>query len=180
MGKELKMQPSLFHICTKSDIVYTPLELAIDMVNFFQPTGFCLDPCAGSGVFYDLLPAGSDWCEIELGRDFYSWFRPADWIVGNPPYSHYSAWLRHSMQIARNILYVMPIYKIFASGKFQDDLFNWGGIVHIRRYGTGTDWGFPFGYALAAAHFQAGYKGQTSWSKWVHNGLNIQANQIDT
>lgn len=163
MGKELKMQPSLIFMPAQSDLVYTPFELAKDMVNFFHPFGLCLDPCAGGGVFLDLLPA-AEWCEIIRGRDFYAWTKPVDWIIGNPPYSHYSAWLRHSMKVAKNIVYVMPVYKVFASGKFLQDLFNWGGIVHIRRYGTGTDWGFPFGHALSAVHYQAGYKGDTAWS----------------
>jgi hypothetical protein len=165
MGTELKMQPSLFHIPAESDVVYTPFELAKDMVDFFQPSGSCLDPCSGHGVFLDLLPAGSDWCEITKGRDFYAWGKLVDWAFGNPPYSHYSAWMRHSMKVAKNIVYVMPVYKVFASGKFLSDLFQWGGIRHIRRYGTGTDWGFPFGHALAAVHYQAGYTGSTSWSK---------------
>ena len=163
---EIKMQPVLLHVPAEGDVVYTPPELARDIVNFFQPSGVCLDPCAGSGVFFDLLPAGSEWCEIERGRDFYQWNDPVDWAVSNPPYSHYSAWLRHSMRVAKNIVYLMPVYKVFASGKFLEELFDWGGIFHIRRYGTGTQWGFPFGHALAAVHYQAGYLGATSWSKF--------------
>jgi hypothetical protein len=166
MGTEKRMQPTLLHVPTKSDVVYTPLELAEDMIHYFEPRGFCLDPCAGGNVFFDLLPIGSEWCEIERGRDFYAWARPVDWIVSNPPFSHYSAWLRHSMKVAENIVYIMPVYKVFTSGKFQDDLFAWGGIVHIRRYGTGTEWGFPFGHALAAVHYKRDYKGSTSWSRY--------------
>jgi hypothetical protein len=155
------------HVATKTDLVYTPDELARDAVSFFKPTGFCLDPCAGTDdVFFDLLPPGAEWCEIERGRDFYAWEQPVDWIVSNPPFSHYSAWLRHSMTVAQNIVYLMPVYKVFASGKFQDELFAWGGIVHIRRYGTGTEWGFPFGHALSAVHYQAGYTGCTAWSRY--------------
>ena len=165
MGTELKMQPALMHVPTASDLVYTPPELALDIIRFFQPSGLCLDPCAGAGAFFDLLPAGSEWCEIERGRDFYAWQSPVDWAIGNPPYSHYTAWLRHSMKVAKNICYVMPVYKVFSSGKFLDDLFTWGGIVHIRRYGTGTDWGFQFGHALSAVHYQAGYRGATMWSE---------------
>lgn len=166
MGTEKIMQQSLIHIPTKSDVVYTPPILAKDVISFFNPSGFCLDPCAGNNVFFDLLPTGAEWCEIERGRNFYAWLNPVDWIVSNPPFSHYSAWMRHSMKVAQNIVYIMPVYKVFASGKFQDELFKWGGIVHIRRYGTGTEWGFPFGHALAAVHYKAGYIGQTAWSRY--------------
>jgi len=166
MGTELKMQPMLIHVPAESDVVYTPPDLARDIVEFFKPTGSCLDPCCGGGVFLDLLPAGSEWCEITQGRDFYTWGTQMDWIVSNPPYSHYSAWMRHSMKVARDIVYLMPMYKIFTSGKFSDDLFTWGGIVHVRRYGTGTEWGFPFGQALSAAHYRRDYSGSTSWSRY--------------
>lgn len=162
----IDMQPVLLHVRVEHDVEYTPPELARDIVSWFSPMGICLDPCAGSGVFYDLLPEGSDWCEIERGKDFYAWTKKVDWIVGNPPFSHYSAWMRHSMEVSKNIVYLMPVYKVFSSGVFLDDLFKWGGIVHIRRYGTGSEWGFPFGHALSAVHYQAGYTGATSWSKF--------------
>jgi hypothetical protein len=166
MGTLRIMQPSLMHVPVESDVVYTPAELAQDIINFYQPNGVCLDPCAGNGAFLNLLPDGSEWCEITQERDFYAWDTPVEWAVSNPPFSHYSAWLRHSMTVAKNIVYLIPLYKVFTSGKMADDLFSWGGIVHIRRYGTGTEWGFPFGQALSAAHFQRGYAGATSWSKY--------------
>lgn len=162
----IDMQPILLHVAAENDIIDTPIELARDIVDYFRPYGLCLDPCAGKDVFFNLLPKGSDWCEIERGRDFYAYTKQVDWIVSNPPYSHYSAWLRHSMKIATNIVYLMPAYKPFASGKFLDTLFEWGGIKQIRRYGTGTQWGFPFGHALAAVHYQAGYDGPTTWSRY--------------
>lgn len=163
----IEMQPILMHVAAERDKVFTPPELARDIVDYFRPFGLCLDPCMGSGAFYDLLPRGSEWCEIERGRDFYAWTKPVHWIVSNPPYSHYSAWMRHSMKVAENIVYLMPTYKVFASGKFLEELFKWGGIRQIRRYGTGSQWGFPFGHALAAVHYQAGYIGSTAWSRFI-------------
>jgi hypothetical protein len=160
------MQPSLLHVAAANDVVFTPPELAKDIVDYFNPRGLCLDPCRGSGVFLNLLPPDSEWCEITQGRDFYAWEFPVDWAVGNPPYSHYSAWMRHTMTVAENIVYLMPLYKVFTSGKFADDLFEWGGIAHVRRYGTGTEWGFPFGHALSAVHYKKNYTGATSWSRY--------------
>ena len=168
----IKMQPLLMHVAAERDIEYTPPELARDMVDWFAPAGVCLDPCAGDGVFYSLLPIGSEWCEIERGRDFYAWNTPVDWIVTNPPYSNLLSWIRHSFTVAKNIVYLMPSHRVFASGEFLDDLFEWGGIVHIRRYGTGSQWGFPFGHALSAVHYQAGYTGPTSWSR-IRKVMNL-------
>jgi len=168
MGSTLKkMQPTLLHVAVEKDVVYTPYALAEDIVKYFQPAGVCLDPCAGNGAFLELLPPGSEWCEIEKGRDFYAWSNHVDWAISNPPYSHLLAWLRHSFKVASNIVYLIPSHRVFASNEFLDDLFAWGGIVHIRRYGTGSQWGFPFGHALAAVHYQSGYRGATTWSRYV-------------
>jgi hypothetical protein len=162
----IEMQPILLHVAAEKDIVFTPLELAKNMVNYFKPSGLCLDPCSGNNVFYNLLPAGSEWCEIERGVDFYARTKKADTIISNPPYSHLLAWIRHSFTIAKDIIYLMPSNRVFASAQFLDDLFEWGGIVHIRRYGTGSQWGFPFGHALSAVHYRKNYTGSTSWSSF--------------
>lgn len=71
-------------------------------------------------------------------------------------------------ELARDmIVYLMPLHRVFASAEFLDDLFKWGGVAHIRRYGTGSKWGFPFGHAVAAVHYQKGFTPGwgTSWSK---------------
>jgi len=162
----LTMQPSLFPFPANRDIVYTPPVLANDMVSFFRPNGLCLDPCAGDDVFLNLLPDGSEWCEIARGRDFYAWTKPVDWIISNPPYSHLLAWIRQSFTVAKNIVYLIPYHRAFASAKFVRDLAAWGGVVHVRWYGTGTKWGFSFGHALAAVHYQASYSGSTTWSHY--------------
>ena len=112
---ELKMQPLLIPVSAEKDIVYTPQDLALDMIRYFSPTGVCLDPCSGNGAFFDHLPEGSEWCDIANGRDFYAWNDPVDWIISNPPYSHLLAWLRHSFKVARNIVYLMPSHRVFAS-----------------------------------------------------------------
>jgi len=166
-------QPYLFPIPAQRDRVYTPPALAQEIVDFFQPTGTCLDPCRGGGAFYDRLPPESrKWCEITQGRDFFAWQEPVDWIVSNPPYTHLLAWIRHSFKVAHDIVYLIPPHRIMASADFFRDLFAWGGIVHIRNYGPGSRWGFPFSHAVAAVHFRAGYTGPTAWSTftwtWKH------------
>lgn len=169
----IEMQPMLMHVRAERDLVYTPPALARDMVDFFQPAGTCLDPCSGSGAFLDLLPTGSKWCEVERGRDFYAWTKSVDWIISNPPFSHLLAWIRHSFKVADDIVYLMPSHRVFASAAFLDDVFIWGGIVHIRRYGSGSQWGFPFGHALAAVHYRKGYEGETSWSRFGRQRKSI-------
>lgn len=76
--------PTTANIC---DVVYTPDWLAADMIADFKPDGIIMDPCRGKGAFFDKLPAGALWCEIEQGRDFFFCEMKVDWLISNPPYS---------------------------------------------------------------------------------------------
>ena len=156
----MSSQPQLLQIALDPGVVvYTPDWVARDMVDFFKPTGRILEPCAGDGVFLKYLPPKTEWCEIEKGRDFFSWRERVDWIVGNPPYSVFSKWLGHSFTIAENIVYLIPLTRLFNSGFFLRRLHDWGGIVHMRYYGDGGELGFPIGFAIGAIHFQRNYTG---------------------
>jgi hypothetical protein len=110
-----------------TDIVYTPEDVARDIIQHFAPTGKCLDPCKGDGVFFRNLPAGSDYCELKDGKDFFDWRISVDWIVSNPPYSVFSEWLDHSFDIARDIVYLIPINKPFNSYAMLKRIHVWGG-----------------------------------------------------
>lgn len=146
------------------DVVYTPEWVARDMVEFFQPSGTILDPCKGEGVFLKYLPPNTLWCEITEGRDFFKFTTPVDFIFGNPPYKVFSKWMSHSMSIASNIVYLIPLNKTFNSGKFLLELKEWGLPAKMRYYGTGSELGFPIGFAAGAVHFQRGYYGAMSLS----------------
>lgn len=153
-------QPQLLDISiVTADVVYTPDWVARDMVEYFKPTGRILEPSCGDGVFMRYLPAGADWCEIERGRDFFKWDTAIDWLFGNPPYSVYSEWMTHSMAVAENICYLIPLNKPFNSGKMIKEWSSWGGIVEMRYYGNGGSLGFPIGFACGAVWFQKGYTG---------------------
>lgn len=169
MGSTLKhTQPTLVHVPIEKDIVYTPEWLSKAIVDHFCPVLPCLDPCRGGGAFYKYMPSGSDWCEIEDGRDFYQFTGLTQWCVGNPPYSELLGWIRHSFTVAENVVYLVPLHRIMASYQFLQDLDRWGGIAEILLVGTGTTAGFPFGHALAAVHFKKNYKGGTVWSHLVY------------
>lgn len=143
------------------DVVYTPGNIAQDIVEHFKPSGVCLDPCMGDGAFYRHLPAGAHWCEIERGRDFFEWSKPVDWIVGNPPYTVFSEWLRHSFTVAHDIVYLVPVNKIFNSYTMMIDIARWGGVRELYVMGTGSMFRFPVGFAVGAVHLQRDYRGGT-------------------
>jgi len=152
-------QPQLLKIpLVPTDVVYTPDWVARDMVEFFKPTGIVLDPCKGDGAFTQYLP-GCQWCEIEAGRDFFAYHKKVDWIIGNPPYKIFGDWFMHSVEIASNICYLMPIHFFFRRGSILYYVMDNFGIVHMRLYGNGSQLGFPMGNPIAALHFQKGYHG---------------------
>lgn len=155
-------QPQLLHVALRpKDVVYTPDWMAQLMVSYFMPSGRILEPCAGDGVFLKYLPKDTEWCEIEKGKDFFAWNEQVDWIIGNPPYSIFNNWLRHSFDVAKNIVYLIPLNKIFNDFGMLKDIHSFGGIVKVYAIGRGEKVNFPMGYAVGAVWFQRGYKGKT-------------------
>lgn len=101
-------------LVTKSgnDRVYTPDYLAEAIVNRYRPVGRVLEPCKGTGSFLKYLPT-AEWCEIDEGRDFMAWSDRVDWIVTNPPYSKYLDFLRHSFEVADNVVFLQFVNAFF-------------------------------------------------------------------
>ena len=146
-----------------SDIWITPDWIAEDVVKFFQPTGRILDPCKGEGAFLRHMP-GADWCEIKEGRDFFTWNEHVDWIISNPPNSIYTQWFQHSIEIADNIVYLIPIHKVFGSWGRLMSLKDWGWIKHIRFHGKSRVYGYDVGFACGAIYFKKGHTLETEYS----------------
>ena len=142
-----------------SDKVYTPDDVAEDIVRFFAPTGSILEPCKGGGAFLKHLPTDTLWCEIDEGVDFFDFDQKVEWIVTNPPYSTFDKWLTRSLEIASDIVFLIPVPKLMASYNKMNEVYEWGGIAHIRYYASGRKMGFPFGFPVAAFHLKKGYTG---------------------
>lgn len=147
-----------------NDCIATPEWVVKDMVEHFKPSGSILDPCSGDGIFLKYLPSHTLHCEIKEGRDFYNFHVTVDWIISNPPYSIFSDFLRHSFEIADNIVYLIPANKPFNSYKMMQEIRAWGGIVEVRVIAPGSRLKFPIGFCIAAVHFKRGYNGETKIS----------------
>ena len=143
-----------------NDVVITRPEIAEMVVKHFNPKGRMLDPCRGGGAFWQHMP-GADWCEVREGKDFFEWTAPVDWIVSNPPFSVFMQFLRHSFEVADNVVYTIPASKIWQSIPYLEMIGAYGGIREILTLGRGRAIGMPLGFAIAAVHFKRGYKGQT-------------------
>lgn len=160
---------------TENDVVYTPDWAANDIVEWFKPSGRILEPCKGQGAILKYLP-GASWCEITEGKDFFQWVEPVDWIISNPPYSLFNEWLEHSFSLAPDIVYLIPMNKLFSGWGALVNLDKYGWMKHVRLYGTGNKLKFPMGNAIGAVHFQRGYWGATSWSWYApNNRLHLTA-----
>lgn len=93
---------SIKHRENPNDVIYTPRELAAELVREvpFGPGETLLDPFRGGGAFFDHMP-GAEWCEIAEGRDFFEWADPVDWCISNPPWSMVDRVLEHTCEISR-------------------------------------------------------------------------------
>lgn len=148
-----------------NDVVMTPEHVAKDVISYFNPQGIILEPCRGTGSFYKHLPVNSPWCEISEGKCFFDYTEKVDWIITNPPYSIFDKWLIHSLPLADDLIYLIPVNKILSSISKMKHIYAFGGIKEIRYYGTGRSIGFPFGFPVGAMHLQRGYVGdiKISW-----------------
>lgn len=144
-----------------SDVVYTPRAISKGIIDFLSPNGLCLDPCAGDGVFFDFLPKGSLWCEIEKGKDFLLFDGKVDWVIGNPPYSIFEEFLLKAFDISDNVSFLVPTNKVFQRQLIMDRIGRYGGIKSILIYGSGQTIGFPFGFSVGNFHFKKDWSGET-------------------
>ena len=76
-------------------ITQTPADLAKLLIKKVPMVkgDMVWEPFAGEGAFYNNFPpfVHKDWCEIEKGRDFFSYHRPVDWVVTCPPFQDSNA-----------------------------------------------------------------------------------------
>lgn len=142
-----------------ADVVYTPRNISQAIIRKLNPSGLCLDPCKGDGAFFDYLPSGSEYCELEEGTDFLHYNKKVDWIIGNPPYSIFLEFLQHSFEISDNVSFLVPTNKVFQRQIIMDMINDYGGLKSVIVYGSGNLIGFPFGFSVGNFHFEKGYKG---------------------
>ncbi len=147
------------------DKVYTPPHIAKLIINSLpiERNSTILEPCLGKGAFFNNFPPGcyADWCEIDKGRDFFDFNDMVDWIITNPPYSIFDAFVRHCFEVSENVVLLVPAIKLTSSI---------GRIKLLRSYGkpvslfflSASMCGFPFGFPCAVVWFQKGYSGKTA------------------
>jgi hypothetical protein len=110
-----------------------------------------------------------------------AWSEPVDWIISNPPYSIFLDWLRHSMTLAPDIVYLIPLFKVWQSEKVMRAIQEWGGLRETLIVGSGRKIGFPTGFSIGAVHFQRGWHGDMRVRWLPPNGkISEDAGRKDT
>lgn len=152
-----------------SDVHFTDRKVARKIVSYFQPQGRILEPFRGDGAFFESLPAGSFWCELSEGRDFFDWQEPVDWIITNPPFSNLTDIMAHAFKVSENTVFLVPLSKIYSSSPRLDLVRAQAGMRTQLMFGPGRRIGFNIGFPFAAIHFQRGYQGPVSavWAEDV-------------
>lgn len=160
MGKPT--QPNRMTRATIADTVMTPSHIAKAIIEHYKPTGFCLEPCRGTGNIYNLLPSPKDWYEITEGKDFLECKQKVDWIITNPPYSIYDFFLEKCFDVADNVVLLVPIAKAFKSLRIENLVDSFGGLKEIWLIGSGTKCGFAFGFPTGCLYYKRNYYGDIS------------------
>jgi len=159
----MKMQANRDY--ASNDLIMTPEPLARRIIDYFQPSGIVLEPCRGSGNFYNYMPPNSLWCEITEGKDFMQFRQQVDWIITNPPWSKMRQFLQHSMLLADNIVFLMTINHLWTRARIRDIYSNYFGIVEIIMIDTPEE--FPqLGFQLGIVHLKGGYEGDIKLTDW--------------
>lgn len=161
----------------REDCVQTPVNLALDIMNHFKPTGTILDPCKGEGNFiqayetYNLIVQlqGMEgikwaWCEILENKDFFEFNEKTDWIITNPPYSKMRKFIQHSMEVSDNIVFLTTINHLWLKARMRDIKESGFGVKEILLFDTPKE--FPqTGFQMGCFYLQKNYVGNIKLSK---------------
>ncbi len=101
---------------------------------------------------------GCDWAEIDEGRDFFNVERKYDWIVTNPPWSQFRPFLKHSMEIADNVIFLCLTNAWFMRARQRDMREVGFGMVEILDLPMPPKPWPQTGFYLSATHIAKGYK----------------------
>jgi len=112
------------------------------------------------GRFLEHLPPGTESYEIKGGIDLFNWTKTDyDWIVTNHPFKDLTKWLKKAFDVASNVVFLIPLSKLYSSLPRMDAVFAYGGIEEILYLGSGRAIGFDIGFPFAAIHFCKDYHG---------------------
>lgn len=143
--------------------IFTPDDLARDIVAHFRPSGRMLEPCKGAGAFVRAMP-GCDWFEVSEGTDFLKATGHWDWIVTNPPWRDVAEFLEKSMQCADNIVFLCWASAWWTNHRQRLLKKHGFGIAEIRWVPTPPPPWPQSGFLLTATWLRKGWTGGIAFS----------------
>ena len=155
----------------------TPIYLAKEIIEHFNPIGRILDPCRGKGAFYNNFNTDNkDWCELADDKDFLTYDKKVDWIITNPPWSKMQQFLVHGMKISKNVVYLTTINHYTTKRRIRDMREHNFAIKEIYNVPTPTKPWPQLGFQLAAVYTQYRWNGDIKFS--YSNNLKCSSNVI--
>lgn len=146
------------------DKVMTPVNIAKYIINWLplKENQSILDCCKGEGAFFDNFPSHTlnYWCEIDKEKDFFEENRHFDWIISNPPYSIFDAFIQHAFELSENVCFLCPLSKIVSSMGRIKIYKTFGGVPKMLII-PACKCGFPFGFPAVAIWFKKNYNLKT-------------------
>ena len=114
---------------------------------------------------YEYIDDTYSLAETEEGKDFFDYEGHVDWIITNPPYSILDEFLQKSFEVSDNVVYLIPLSKMFSSFRRIREILDYGNIVSIDLI-SASKCGFPFGFPACAFYMKRGYEGETLITEW--------------
>jgi len=153
-----------------NDRIMTPERLTKKIINKYAILGKTyLEPCKGTGNFVKSLNEFGvcpDWCEINEGRDFFDYSDHVDWIITNPPYSILTMFLKHSLEVADNVVFLCLSNALMFTSRMRlikDMGFAFKEFHFVPSPNKYDGWP-TFGIPFAAVHLLKGYEGDVKFS----------------
>ena len=135
------------------DVFYTPEAVAKRHISLISLAGSdtWLDPFRGKGIYYDNFPESKDWCEIEDGKDFFSYVGTPSIICSNPPYSLLDKVFEKSIELKPRIISYLLLHGAMTPRRME--MFNEAGYgltsIYITKvykwYGMAEAYTFEYG-----------------------------------
>lgn len=119
-----------------SDVFYTPIDICKKAINMVDnhPDYIWLDPCRGTGNFYNHFPTENkkEWCEITEEKDFFEYSGKADVICSNPPFSKIEKFLLKCIEL--NPRYIVFILGMLNMTPRRIEMLNNGGYYLTKMH----------------------------------------------
>ena len=164
----------------ENDKVFTDPLFAKRIIDYFNLSGLCFDPCRGFGIdkfgrlggaFYNQLPEPKLYAEIEEGIDCIDQFVPVEWSITNPPYSAkaYRKVARHCFKISNNVVFLVRLDVALGTYARLDDAKLNGHKLKEIIVCNYKDAGFAQrGFVLGILHWNKTKEDiQTKWTYWI-------------